>query len=194
MTFLKVSRPDFTHEELMILADALSQYQYNQGDDVVESDGANPHIESALEKLMAYQAGVPQPVEMKDVLSSPMLLAGPYDVEVFQSAPPFSVFAGQPSPGFSVGSLVWDMFDISGSEHGDLEEASCKTGLHVLSYNPEADRDASEANGGRDDFDAALAFLKAGGVLCKVPDAPGSPYYRLMSVNVLGAPTSGNAA
>ncbi len=194
MTLLHVSRPSFTHEELMVLADALSQYHDNQPDEDVEADGMNPHIESALAKLTSYQAGLPQPVEMKDVLRSPMLVAGPYLEETLHAAPPFAVFVGQPDPSFDPGSLVWDLFDIGSGTLGDLEEAARKTGLHVLSYEPEIDRDAAEANEGRNDFDAALAYLKAGGVLCKVPDSPKSPYYHLMSVNVIGSPARGNAA
>lgn len=190
MTLLRVPSPKFTHEELMALAVAMTQYHDNRD----EEDGLSEEVESALAKLTSYQAGLPQPVMVEDVLKSPMLVAGPHTAGSFHDAVPFAVFVGQPDPSFDPGTLVWSVFDIEFGTVGDLEEASRKTGLPVTSFEPEVDQEAREANEGRDDLDAALAYLKAGGVLCKVPDAANSRHYHMMSVNVIGSPDSGNVS
>jgi hypothetical protein len=80
--------------------------------------------------------------------------------------------------------VFWGLFDIEPGDYGFVEDpAHDLEALGVDFTEPELDDDyRSEQPAGADDLDAALAYLRRGGSLCKVPDAPGSPYWRLLVV------------
>ncbi len=110
---------------------------------------------------------------------SPCFFAGPYTAESFTTAPAFAVFEGEAA---DPGPVPFALFDLDGyGTFGDLDEASAATGLDVQASEPEV---CDDENDGRafDDTHAALAHLRAGGALCKVPDSEGSPHYRLLVV------------
>jgi hypothetical protein len=116
---------------------------------------------------------------------SPCFVCGPYTLESIDAAPPFAVFKGDAE---DPGPVVWEIFDIGGN--GDtIEQASDVTGLLICASEPERDDEACsqlETRNTRgqtfDDNDACLAYLRAGGALCKVHDYEGSPHYRLLVV------------
>lgn len=110
---------------------------------------------------------------------SPCFVRGPYTLESLCAAPMFSVFKGDvPDPG----PVVWEVFDIDGTL-GDTGAASEITGLIVTGSEPERDDDDCEGTRYTDE-DAWLAFLRAGGTVCKVPDEEGSPFYRMLVVQL----------
>jgi hypothetical protein len=112
--------------------------------------------------------------------NSPTFYAGPYTCDVLHAAPLFAVFKG-PAPDVKPGR--WEIFELDGCTHGDTEHASEVTGLSVLDSEPERDDDACDGDPSFDDVDAALAYLRNGGALCKVPDHDGSKYYRFLVVD-----------
>ena len=118
---------------------------------------------------------------------------GPYTKELLEGGlPDYALLVG-PSRVAEVKPVVWDLFELEGS-HGDLDEASSRIGLPVLAQEPEADGEASRSEAGMrlDDLDAALSYLRQGGALCKVPDHPGSKWFRLLVVPFPGDPVRGN--
>jgi hypothetical protein len=116
---------------------------------------------------------------------SPSFVPGPYTLESIDAAPPFAVFKGDAE---DPGPLVWEIFDI-GDAARDIERASEVTGLLICASEPERDDEVcselkilNTRGLTFDDNDACLAYLRAGGALCKVHDYEGSPYYRLLVV------------
>ena len=132
----------------------------------------------------------------EQVLACPTLWVGPTVMkEDFAAAPDYAVISGLvENVEFrgDVGTLVWDLFSIEGCTMGDHERAREITGLPVCVEEPEIDNDSEEENRGLDDHDAAIAFLRKGGTICKVPDSEGSPHFRLLVVDVEGGPERGN--
>ncbi len=116
---------------------------------------------------------------------------GPYTKDGLAEIPDYSLLVG-PARVAESKSVVWDLFDLVGCAHGDLNEASRRVGLPVLLQEPEVDNEAVRPH--EDDLDAALSYLRAGGALCKVPDRPGSTCFRLLVVPFPGSPVRGNCA
>ncbi len=150
----------------------------------------------------------------EQVLASPMLTVCPVVTKgVFGPMPDYAVVSGLVDGQEyreTGATLKWDLFNIEGCTAGDEHEARRVTGLPVCVEEPELDwstmsgededdwtdeqREAGEAESKKyDDLDAAVAFLKAGGTLCKVPDRVGSPHFRMLVVDVVGAPERGNS-
>lgn len=101
--------------------------------------------------------------------------------ETFAAAPAWTMFRGAAA---DPGPIFWDLFDFNINDT-DFEEdpAHDLEALRIKFTQPELDSEyQSEQPAGADDNDAALAYLRRGGTLCKVPDAPGSPYWRLLVV------------
>jgi hypothetical protein len=101
--------------------------------------------------------------------------------ETFGAAAPWTVFRGEAA---DPGPVFWGLFDIEPGDYGFVEDPDHDLeSLGVDFIEPELDSDyRSEQPASADDLDAALAYLRRGGALCKVPDAPGSRYWRLLVV------------
>ncbi len=81
---------------------------------------------------------------------------------------------------------AWALFETSGCTCGDTELATKMTGVEVFDLSPSRDDELcvglTKANGEQfDDIDAALAYLRKGGTLCKVPDHEGSKHFRFLA-------------
>lgn len=106
--------------------------------------------------------------------------------ERFFEAPMWTIFVGDSE---DPGPVVWELFDVS--DMGSLEEMDRRLEeLGLLAQTPQKVDDAVQPHEDTDDLDAALAFLRLGGALCKVPDdedphASGSKYWRLLVVEPL---------
>ena len=104
-------------------------------------------------------------------------------------APMFSAFKGPAENRLT--REQWALFRIDGgrtSDEGALEEA-CKHGLEVsicestgMFVEPEFDEDWRDEIPDGDDSDAVLAYLADGGMVAKIPDKLGSPYYRFYTI------------
>jgi len=196
-----MTTPTFTREELVQLWHAVTQYVENSdGEGLPEY--SDEHARRAMAKLDAMVAGEPQPpsaVDLALVLQNRMATSL-CDKHAFVNAQSFTVFV-DPSraatAGFD-GSLAWDLFEVDWAEMAG--KATREVGLPVLDLEPEVDRspdrDVPAPPDGKewDDLDAALAYLAAGGVLCKVPDYLGSSHFRLLVVDVKGRPLTGAPA
>lgn len=120
---------------------------------------------------------------------------GPYTRELLEEGPlpDFSLLVG-PSRAVDPGPVVWDLFEMVGARIGDVDEASAMIGLDVIRQEPERDAESHDLQGDPrfDDIDAALAYVRAGGALCKVPDYRGSKHFRFLVVPFPGSPLRGN--
>ncbi len=135
-----------------------------------------------VDRFVAIGGGSTQPVPHP----------GPYTRETFtQGLPDYSLLVG-PSRVVESAPVVWDLFDLDGCEHGDVDVATRRIGAPVQATEPEVDSDFEKD--GYDEFDAALSYLRAGGALCKVPDWDGSAHFRLMVVAFPGSPVHGNCS
>lgn len=90
----------------------------------------------------------------------------------------WTIFKGQAE---YPGPVVWDLFYLDGVQYPPDVGARMRE-LHVLVKEPEWDSDGVQPRDPVDDLDAALLHLRAGGTLCKVPDAMDSKYWRLLVV------------
>jgi hypothetical protein len=74
--------------------------------------------------------------------------------------------------------------EIEPADYGFVEDPEHDLeALGVDFVEPQLDNEyRREQPSGAADLDAALAYLRRGGALCKVPDAPGSRYFRLLVV------------
>ncbi len=117
---------------------------------------------------------------------------GPYTRELLESGlPDHALLVGAERVAESK-TVVWDLFEINECTVGDLDLASRLVGHAVVNQEPEVDYDSK--TGDEDDIDAVLSYLRSGGALCKVPDAPGSKYFRFLVVPFPGSPVRGNCA
>lgn len=162
----------------------------------LDQHGTCPLVTSPTVKLHDY--GPRGPVVLDDVevagTVGPVTAAphpGPYTKEILSEIPDYSLLVG-PARVAESKAVVWDLFDLDGCSHGDVDEASRRVGLPVALREPEVDYEAARPH--EDDLDAALSYLRAGGALCKVPDRPGSTCFRLMVVPFPGSPVRGNCA
>lgn len=117
---------------------------------------------------------------------SPLFVPGPYLRDVLESASPYAIFKGLVDEALSpeLDKVYWETFGV---DH-ETETACERTGLEVLAEEPELENDAyaDMIVEPHDDVDAALAYLRKGGALCKVHDSEGSPYYRFLVVATPG--------
>ena len=112
------------------------------------------------------------------VTENPHFFPGPYTRASLQEAPPFAVLHGA---AHAERPVKWAIFDIEGCSMGDEEQASEVIGLPVCAQEPECDDELRTEGDG--DHDAALAYLQAGGTLCKVHDCEGIAWFRLLVVD-----------
>ena len=82
------------------------------------------------------------------------------------------------------GPILWDVFHISpaSSYPSDVQEEMDARGVSMDMPQIEDVAREPQPRADVDDIDAALAFLRSGGALCKVPDEEGSKYWRLLVV------------
>lgn len=91
-----------------------------------------------------------------------------------EDAPMWTIFTGDAE---DPGPVVWDVFSISA---GEVDRKMVEFG--VIMEMPQIDNNEPQPRYEADDLDAALAFLRSGGALCKVPDSADSPYWRLLVI------------
>lgn len=104
-----------------------------------------------------------------------------------EEAPMWTIFTGDAE---DPGPILWDIFHITPADSYPEEVERKMDELGVTMDMPQKEDDPEESPQPRDDVDdvdAALAFLRSGGALCKVPDAedPTSPrakYWRLFVI------------
>lgn len=88
------------------------------------------------------------------------------------------------------GSVLWGIFSISPADPYSEEIERRMDELGVVMEGPQSEGDPENGVQPRDDVDdtdAALAFLRSGGALCKVPDdedpaSPRAKYWRLLVI------------
>lgn len=106
----------------------------------------------------------------------------------FEKAPMYTVFKG-PAEDTGIGN-GWDIFSIDGGTVSDAEvmKEAARRGIVValddagMMLQPQWDADIIDDHEHpelADDFKAACAYLNSGGRLVKLPDVPGSKYFRL---------------
>jgi hypothetical protein len=111
--------------------------------------------------------------------------------EDFETAPMYTVFKG-PAEDTGIGN-GWDIFSIDGGTVASAEvmKEAAHRGIVValdddgMMMQPQWDADViadDEHPELADDFKAACAYLNSGGRLVKLPDVPGSKYFRLYPV------------
>lgn len=109
-----------------------------------------------------------------------LYLARPRSVPItrrdLEEAPAWTIFSG---PAEDPGPLEWGVMEISPATPYPEGILAKMEALHVVCDEPQRDDEAEEK---KDDIDAALAYLRSGGTLCKVPDEEGSKYWRLLVV------------
>jgi hypothetical protein len=98
-----------------------------------------------------------------------------------EDAPYWTIFEGQAE---DPGSVGWALFYIYPVEDHPEDVTTKMSSLDVSLFEPEIDGDKKQPRGDVDDLDAALAYLRDGGKLCKVPDRMDSSYWRLLAVGV----------
>lgn len=95
----------------------------------------------------------------------------------FEDAAPWTIFQGKAE---DPGIRDWALFSGFDVPDGSAEK------IETLGYEggDEEPEIFNDHDYGKkvDDLDAALRYLSLGGTLCKVPDAEGSPYYRMIAV------------
>lgn len=114
-------------------------------------------------------------------------------VAKFMAAPDWTIFHGDAE---NPGPIQWAVFTIEPADAYpmDVEQRMEQLGIWLEGPLIEDDWVVSPWRwrwfrwSRPDDLDAALAFLNKGGTLCKVPDAVGSKYWRLLVVHGKEAP------
>lgn len=98
----------------------------------------------------------------------------------FDAAPMWTVFAGR-MPRRLKRKVAWFLADAPDATPEDLDEQLAARGFKFEGFPV---RDDERAQRGATDHDAQIEHLRAGGLLCKVPDPnyPDGRYYFLMAV------------
>ena len=107
-----------------------------------------------------------------------------------EDAPMWTIFQGDAE---DPGPVLWDIFHISPADSYSEAIERRMEELGVVMEGPQSEGDPENGIQPRnnvDDLDAALAFLRSGGALCKVPDdedpsSPRSKYWRLLVIEPL---------
>jgi hypothetical protein len=103
-----------------------------------------------------------------------------------EDAPMWTIFTGAAE---DPGPIRWDVAAIYPEPYPEEIERKME-GLGILLEEPQREDAAEEQPSSEDDIGAALAFLRSGGALCKVPDSedatsPNSKYWRLLVIEPL---------
>lgn len=102
-----------------------------------------------------------------------------------ESAPSFTIFEG-PADQTGLPREGWELFWLDSEQpDNEVDEGAIRRQIDYQAREPQIDQNDFDNKYAWDDIDAALAYLNEGGKLVKLPDAMGSPYWRLYCV---GAP------